>query len=63
MNRMKKFDLEVNGDRLNGFQALSFEDVIKIFFDGLFELGNPIFHGFNIVDKNQKVVGSIREVA
>ena len=58
---MKTFDMTVDGIALNGFQGLSFEAVIKAFFDGLYELGNPIFHGYNIVDKCQRVVGWIRE--
>lgn len=58
---MKTFDMTVDGIALNGFQGLSFEAVIKAFFDGLYELGNPIFHGYNIVDSCQRVVGWIRE--
>ena len=58
---MKTFDMTVDGITLNGFQGLSFEAVINAFFQGLYELGNPIFHGYNIVDSCQRVVGCIRE--
>ena len=60
---MDTFDICVRGESLTGFQAMSFQTIVDIFFKGLFTLGDRIEDGFSLVNGNGESVGWVKKSA